>query len=474
MNILDFRNAVISIQQNISQTADVIWYGLGSTNNWSMPTNWIANRIPTNGRNLIFRGSNRLTPVNDIASLTVNNITFAAEAGSFSISGNSISRPNNSYIVNESSSPQIISNNMVLGTGIVGGVFNCSSAPITVNGNISGLNAIIKTGPEVLTLGGVNTHSRNTYINQGTIKLGNVLGVGTTGTEVFFAAGATLDLNGVGQESFVAYVSNTFGAGTITNTSNVTSRLVSGRNGTFSGNIDQTNGLISIIKSSIGYQIFSGSNNSTGEIQANAGVLELYQILDSSVGPIVFRTVNQVPTFRYNGSTPASIVNRSISLQGLSGTATIDNFGTGTLSLGNISTSVNSTGQSGTKTLVLSGTNADNNSVGVVSNGLNTLSIVKAGTGKWSFRSQANTYTGSTSITDGTLISTKGTATAEFTANSLRVIFSTAPSPGNIFRFFPGSTVQQYTSISLVDSSGVTLPGLTATYTQLTSTLTIA
>lgn len=83
-------------------------------------------------------------------------------------------------------------------------------------------------------------------------------------------------------------------------------------------------------------------------------------------------------------------------------------------------------------------------------------------------------YTGSTTITAGTLRALKttgaSTATASFTNTTLSVSFNVSPSSGTTsFRFFQGSTIQSYASVTL---SGVPV-GTTATYNSATSTLTV-
>jgi autotransporter-associated beta strand protein len=84
------------------------------------------------------------------------------------------------------------------------------------------------------------------------------------------------------------------------------------------------------------------------------------------------------------------------------------------------------------------------------------------------------TYTGSTTITAGTLRASKttgaSTATASFTTTALSVSFNVAPPSGTTtFRFFQGTTVNSYASVTLV---GVPV-GTTATYTSATSTLAV-
>ena len=97
-----------------------------------------------------------------------------------------------------------------------------------------------------------------------------------------------------------------------------------------------------------------------------------------------------------------------------------------------------------------------------------TGNLVKDGTSTLTLSSNRCTYNGSTSIVNGSIITTKDTATATFTNTTLTVSFSTPPSIGNTFKFFTGSTVQTYASVSLIGASG-----RTASYNSTNSTLTI-
>jgi len=98
-------------------------------------------------------------------------------------------------------------------------------------------------------------------------------------------------------------------------------------------------------------------------------------------------------------------------------------------------------------------------------------SISKTSTGQLRLNGTL-TYTGSTTISAGTLraIKTTGasTATATFTTG-LSVSFNVPPTAGMTFRFFKGTTTNTYASVTLVGA-----PGRTATYNSSNSTLTIA
>jgi fibronectin-binding autotransporter adhesin len=83
-----------------------------------------------------------------------------------------------------------------------------------------------------------------------------------------------------------------------------------------------------------------------------------------------------------------------------------------------------------------------------------------------------NSYLGSTHITAGQLrvAKTNGavTASATFTNSSLSVSFNTPPTSGMTFRYFPGSTVDPYISVTLINGGG-----LIGSYNSSNSTLTI-
>jgi hypothetical protein len=71
--------------------AIITWDGGGSTNNWSSGPNWVGDVPPGANDAIVFDGSVRTTPVNDLAADTqFASMDFAATAASFVVSGNSI------------------------------------------------------------------------------------------------------------------------------------------------------------------------------------------------------------------------------------------------------------------------------------------------------------------------------------------------------------------------------------------------
>ena len=67
------------------------WDGGGSDDNWQTAPNWDADTAPLPDDQLVFAGTLRLSPVNNFTAGTLfNGISFAADAGAFSLSGNGV------------------------------------------------------------------------------------------------------------------------------------------------------------------------------------------------------------------------------------------------------------------------------------------------------------------------------------------------------------------------------------------------
>ncbi len=116
---------------------------------------------------------------------------------------------------------------------------------------------------------------------------------------------------------------------------------------------------------------------------------------------------------------------------------TIMNPTTASLSLGAVSIALNNSA----KTLQLDGTSTNNNVTGIIANGLNTLSLTKANTSTWTLTG-ANTYTGSTSVKQGTLIvSGSGSIIPASGAAGVINVGNTAALPGAMYQTGSGTVV---------------------------------
>jgi len=150
-----------------------------------------------------------------------------------------------------------------------------------------------------------------------------------------------------------------------------------------------------------GVTTISGNNMLAVENLANGGS-------DSGLGKSSSAVANLViadnATLSYRGSADAS-TDRLFSVSGAAvNGATLSSDGVGTMSFtatGGITYTTNNTA----KIVKLAGTNTGNNtfSLLVANNGSGTVALAKSGVGKW-ILTGANTYTGTTTVTAGTLI----------------------------------------------------------------------
>ena len=172
---------------------------------------------------------------------------------------------------------------------------------------------------------------------------------------------------------------------------------------------------------------------------------------------IALSAVNQIP----NGTGKGNVVNNgsltfgglSHTINGLSGSGTID-------------------GVSGTPILTVGNNNATSSFSGTIINTAGSLSLTKIGTGVLTLAGN-NTYTGTTTISSGSIIVSKTTGTitgaATFTTTALTVNFNNVtPTTGATYQFFPGATSPTGLTITLTNAGGKT-----GTYNYTNSTLTI-
>ncbi len=142
------------------------WSGAGADDNWSTAANWVGGAAPANNDDLVFAGMSRLNPTNDLwgtggAPRGVNAITFGANAGAFTLSGNPIQPKAGTYfyVYNEGPLAQTIGLDIM--ANIVAGGLATSWHPkvgdLVLKGAINSSRAtdtLIKEAPGTLLLQG--------------------------------------------------------------------------------------------------------------------------------------------------------------------------------------------------------------------------------------------------------------------------------------------------------------------------------
>jgi autotransporter-associated beta strand protein len=342
--------------------------------------------------------------------------------------------------------------------------YNATTDRLTVSGAITGTGGAVKTGNGILLLTASNSYSGATDIQGGKLHLG---GAGRLGSgAVTISNGANLDFaTGSGQTNIVA--NNISGAGQIIQsvastdtrlTGDVTSTggltinngtVRIGNNGTtgsYSGDTVVESGAVlafarsnaythggsisgagNVTKVNAGDMTLTGSNSYSGTTGLFAGALVAGHANALGTGNITFSTNGGGGTLRYTAASAGTdwatrIVNSTAAIR-------LDTDGNNVNLAGAIdSSNINGLVKSGTGTLTLSGSNA---------------------------------YTGTTTVSSGTLVVSNVSFTATIQSNSVAVTFTSTPTNGT-YAVLPGPVG----AASFLSNSVSGLRGKTATMTN--------
>lgn len=295
-----------------------------------------------------------------------------------------------------------------------------SSSSSTFNGvlqNTAGSLALTKVGNGTLTLGGNNTYSGATTVSAGTVKLASATALGSTAGATTVASNAVLDLNG----QAIAENVNLNSGGTIANDS--------ASPATVSGNVTTDNSSFTTI-GGIGNITFATITHAGGSAQfdvtnVNTGIIDLAGTVDNGYMNmhVVAGTVllDKTGAVGQRATSALYVEGGTAKLGGTTGDQIYDanpiamTAGTFDLNghnetIGNLVAAPGSTGvilnnaPGTTNTLTIGGLNAVGaDFYGNIADGAGVVALTKTGTGTAQTLDGVNTYSGPTTIANGTL-----------------------------------------------------------------------
>lgn len=281
------------IIQMPSATAQVYtWDGGGGTGSWNDALNWVGDTVPVSAANtsIILAGTlHTATTQSIVHPFLLNNLTFAASAGTFSISGNSLQfMPDGMVlptILLQASNYSLINSSLILTADVtIGGTTSGTGGAgydLIFNGNLTGAGGL-KINFSSSTVGAVlksrwNSFSGETVITNGRLWLGAVNAISRDSAVTVDGAlrlNPTVTERGVSAGSYDQRIGSLSGAatgvvslGSATLTAGFDSSFT-----TFAGVIQGTGGL-----SKVGYGSLTmmGANTFTGRTNIEDGILSL-------------------------------------------------------------------------------------------------------------------------------------------------------------------------------------------------------
>ena len=282
--------------------------------------------------------------------------------------------------------------NGLSGSGVVTSSDIGGVATLTVGGNDQsstfdgviedgrGVTSLTKIGAGTLTLTGANTYSGDTTISGGTLAIGGASALPSGAGAGNVEDNATLDMGG-----FDVTVNGLSGSGVVTNGAGGSVMLSIGagnESSTFEGVIEDGRGVTSLTKTGNGTLTLTGANTYSGDTTISGGTLEIGSASALSFGPGAGNVMDEA-TLDLNGY--------NVTVNGLSGSGIVTNSGGGSI------------------TLTVGANDQSSEFGGVIEDGIGVTSLTKIGSGTLTL-SGANSYTGDTTISEGTLAAGSGSA----------------------------------------------------------------
>ena len=386
------------------------------------------------------------------SALTVNN-SFNNSGGIFDMNGQSLTVGDLQGSGNVTTG---ITGYVTLTAGGDNASTTFSGAILTGGGNVS----VTKNGTGVWTLTGTNTYTGNTFVNVGTLKLGNTAALGTSLGGTIIATGAVLDLNGVTlstAEPLSLYGTGISSAGALLNTGSAASysgAITLGSAASIGTTGDITlpgiiSGAYALTKVGNGTLTLSGSNSYSGLTTIGAGTLKLGASGDATNTPLGTSasgtSVNTGAVLDLNGYSLGTSEALTLNGTGITNGGALINSGAAAIYNGSIT--MGSSASINTAANITLGT-------GGISGGFD---LTKIGSGTLNLGSGTATL-GSLNINAGTLVGTSGTLnlsgsllnSGAFTHNSGTVVFN-----GSTAVTISGTSCT-FNNLTITDNAGVT------------------
>ena len=357
--------------------------------------------------------------------VTINAGATLTATGSNALGSNAVGAP---VVMNHGTLNLAVANvtfsgiaNGMSGGGVANVTVGSSSNTTTLNGNFSGFTGVWNIGVGA-GAGGGKVQMNNADNAAATINVlphATVYVSGSVFTQPHYAAlvlngGDTGETNGQ-----LRLDANATWAGPITLAGDLTTPTVDstigsgGGSGFVTGAIGETGGPRALVKGGPGFITLSGANTFTGKTSVISG-----QLIVGSLNRVVGGTASShlgAPTTVANGTIDLGTGSSTGQLVYTGAGETTDRVvnlagttGSGTLTQSSVSGNLKFTSDFtatgvGAKLLLLQGTTAGTGEIaGAIVNGAGTTSLLKFGTGTWTL-SGANTFTGTTSLSGGTV-----------------------------------------------------------------------
>ena len=355
--------------------------------------------------------------------------------------GSALDVANFSATVNGLSGTGTVSNSLAGACTFSAGANDATSSFGGVIQDGSGTLAFTKVGAGMLTLTTVQTYSGTTTLSVGTLKLGIANALPSGFGKGNLIVNGSLDLAGFAQTT-----NGLSGSGVVTNSSALSAVLTAGSqntSSTFAGSIQDGAGAVALAKTGTGVLTLSGTNSYSGATTISAGTLQVGSLGGlSSNSTITIAAVGTLDVYGYNAT-----------MDGLLGTGTITNNGAAAVTL--------TAGSAG-------GTGSFD---GVIQDGSKALALTKGGAGTLTLTG-VNTYSGATTISNGTISVANPGAGGNLGTSSGAITLGDATHQGTLS--YTGAADLSYTRGFIVNAGGGEIDGTAAGKTITLQTGAIA